>query len=249
MLPIYLIPDDANTVVHINGGDLYTGRAHRGPAWALSGFVQPNASCAPVPSVGPFGFGGLLGGQYVLPSGNPLSFGTGQSFYVTVVFSVSDTSSQPALVSCTSSADNWGWDLFIDGLPGPPHFFNFSMYNFATGLGAYELFSDIQAQAGQTYVVSAGYDDPTQTTFLKINTRPTLTLSLGYANQAPTSMAQIGTYHQDSPLTDFPLNGQMYEILAAIARPSEALFTSIYKAVQNNLGAFVRGPNPYPNGI
>lgn len=230
----YLLSETSNVVVHVNASDLHEGTAQAGPSWTPNGSVPfAEAGLAP-PSVGPF----TANDFFQLPVGNPLSFGTGKSFCVTAVFAVTDPSSQPALIGCTSSADDWGWMLFIDGIPGPPHFFNFSMYNFATGLGAYELFSDIQAVAGQTYVVSAGYDDATQTAFLKVNTRPTLTLALGYANQAATSTAQIGTYHQVSPPVDFPLDGGIYEILVTTDRPSQARFSDLYDAATLGLAQF-----------
>lgn len=256
----YLIPDDANAVVHVNATDLHGGSARKGPAWTAAQFTVPSytpitpanvpflLADTPVASVGPFASplvpsldeGGAPNGttvfEYIIGASSPFAFGLGQSFCATIVLVPGDVQHNPQFLSNYSSGDPNGFGIlaFTNG-PNPP--------SIAFLLGET---GDLQDNFVFSYtapmVISVGYYDPTQTMYLKINNRPTLTAPLGAgSNPAPTTQGHLGSYTDSEPAA-FASNGQIYELLASTNAPSDALFTSIYNQILANIDALVPIP-------
>jgi hypothetical protein len=89
---------------------------------------------------------------------------------------------------------------------------------------------------GTLQVVSFGFNAATNAMFIKVNGAPIASGNLGGALPSiPGSI--LATLGGGSPPGSFPLNGQIYEVLASKNAPSDALFTAIYNQIQTNLAA------------
>ncbi len=222
---VYLIPETAATVVHVNATDLNSGTAKRGPVWTKSGTIPYNPATLSPPSVGPFGAPPYHDtNEFTLPASTPFAFGLGQSFCVTIVVQPGALQQGPIFLSNYQKGDPNGFNIqaFTNG-PNPPG------VGFALGPTAF-IEDDSNFPTNVPIVISVGYDDPTQKMFLKVNDRPVVTGPLGAHNPAPTTGSQLGNFLELSPPND-PLAGQFFELWASTDSPSEVFFTSIYESI------------------
>lgn len=230
----YLIPSDSQTLVHVNGSDLNSGTANTGPVWTKVGSVPFNPLDSPIPSVGPFGSPPYnQTDEFTLPSSSPMSFGN-VNFSVTVVLDVPNTigvlNDSPIVLTNYQSGDPNGFALEIS-TDGPIN----CQVSFALGSTAL-IFDNIPygQVLGSTLVVSVGYQASTQTMYLQVNGRSTVIGPLGAANVAPTTGSQLGNFIASS-LPNFPLPGNIYEVLASTAPPSSIAFAEIYNKIVSNI--------------
>lgn len=224
---VYLIPDDARTVMHVNGSDLYYGTARVGPGWTSVGYTAFNRSSFPLASVGPFGTATdtTSADEFVLPPGSPLAFGN-VDFSVTVIASISgNNQSFPAVISNYQTGDPNGFAIQSDGS---------SQVSFLLGSSA--VVTDSFVIPASPFVVSVGYMASTQMMYLKANGRALITGPLGSTNPPPTTGSQIGNFIGRSS-QNYPWNGQFFEFVASTATPSDTLFTSVYNTIQSNISS------------
>lgn len=239
----YLIPSDAQTIMHVSATDLNGGTAAVGPAWVKRGTVPYSSKPTPIPSVGPFAtatyqhtttISASTDNGFTLPAPSPLNIAS--SFSVTAVISVGDIagsiSNVPFIVESGSSADFNFWGIYIE-TSGP----SIGHVGFEIGTSTLSVFREDQIpyyDMSGLLVISAGYDAATNNIFLKVNNRPILTTNLGGAFLATSTESVIGNYNI-TPTTNTPLNGNLYEVLASTNKPTDSAFISIYNKVLANI--------------
>lgn len=234
---VYLIPDDARAVMHVNGADLHYGTAKVGPAWTPNAYIPYNLSCCPVSSVGPFGLAPYTSTtQYALPPGNPLAFKASQSFSITVVATVTDVGTGPVLINMGDPNDANAYFFYVNG----PNDVWFGLFSTLAPGGGTQIESTTSWPLSTAMVVSVGYDGASNNMLLKVNGGATTTGNLGAATGQSTTTATLGNYLSTGG-THFPLNGFFYEALASTNTPSDAFFTSIYNSVTANMLARNQG--------
>jgi hypothetical protein len=237
---VYLIPSDANTIVHVNATDLNSGTAKTGPDWVSRGHVPYSAIPTPAASVGPFAIQTYQGNGltpitpatdngFTLPAPNPLNIAS--SFSVTALVSVQPyfpISNTPTIIDSGDLTDFNFFDMYIE-TSGP----SVGKVGFAIGTAtlstALEDSIPYYNMVG-LLVISAGYDASTNNVYLKVNSRPTIVGNLGGSYLASSTPAVIGNY-DNSGTTSGPFNGNVYEVLVSTDKPSDMAFSSIYNQV------------------
>lgn len=251
----YLLPDDSNALVHVNGTDLNAGTAKVGPAWGASAPIPYVSTNNPTPSVGPF----VGSNMFILPPGGPLALAPSQSFTVSVVLSI------PAIFQNYPFADVAG--VIIDNGLGPPTddpnqfwleiatdgpvnaFVSFGMSTstlfhtldillpYADLIGGQVTVTPGLGQVGippgPLVVISMGYDGSTNNMFMKINGLATQTTNLGGPSATTTTPCFLGNWYWGGGYD--ATNGQIHELLVSKDTPSDGLFTGIYNNVQSKL--------------
>lgn len=204
---VYLVPNDANTVVHVNATDLNVGTANVGPAWTEVGTVPYNSAGTPRASVGPFS----SSNYFSLPTGAGSANITG-TFSIAIIFNTS-----------ASDGDLWvnaNFETADSGLLG---------YIAAQGHAA--LITSNSIISGTTNVFVGGLDTSMTTLYAMLN-GGTLASNNAVGHGTSDSGSNIG----GGPLTSFgAINGYIYEVWISTTTPTPTNLTALYNSIIANI--------------
>jgi hypothetical protein len=211
----YLIPDDANVVMHVNAVDLNAGSAKVGPIWTKNGTVPVVAAggSAPFrPGVGPL----TSVNNFSLANGNVIQF-TGAQVWSCCLIYLKNTLGN-SIGFCTSGTNTTGGWTMIDQSASFSAGVNFPANIYANG-GT--------PTASTMLVMQIGWDGTNMAAQLNNNT------------YTPVVSGNAGVFASPSYLGTgitlaagvYDLNGVIYEAYSTKTAPSSALFTSIYNAI------------------
>ena len=216
----YLIPDDANVVMHVNAIDLHGSTAKVGPVWTINGtvpFVAAGGAAPFRPGVGPYS----AANNFSLADGNVLQFTGAQVWSACLIYLRNGTADDIPFCSCGTNTTG-GWIMINQSVVDAAGA-NFPANLYAQSPGA--------PAGGVMNVLQIGWDG----TNICCKLNGTTYATVASANAAAASQpAYIGTGITLATGV-YPMNGLVYEAYASKTAASSALFTSIYNSILANL--------------
>jgi len=214
----YMIPEDANVVMHVNAIDLLGGTAKVGPVWTINGTVPTVPAGASAPyreGAGPYSGAN----NFSLGTTNVLQFTGAQVWSACLIYLKNDTSQDIPFCSCGFNTTG-GW-IMIDQTATTSAGVNFPANVYAE--------TAVAPTANTVLVLQIGWDG----NHICCQLNNTAYQSQTSANASAASQnAYIGTgITLAGGGNTYALNGVVYEAYATQTAPSSALFTSIYNQI------------------
>ncbi len=217
-MSLYLIPDDANALVHVNGTDLAKGTAKVGPVWTQQGSVPFAATNGPIPSVGPF----TSSNYFSLPGGNVLNFPSAEAWTGCIIFQPPSTGNAGLFTSdsgvvtgvmCWWRGDTSILQLDVDG-------------GLVAGSSAIVFPNLAVAFFGRD---AAGH------MYLQLNGKSVAERGVTILNEE-TKIAILGNAGNNA------FAGPLFEVLFSSNAPSGAAFTALYQQIVDNIAGLTPTP-------